>query len=71
MYYALLDLQNGGYMHTGCNTTSRKELLDHLKDYIGDDLDDETDINTLTLTDICEMWEFEIVTSDKKFREEW
>jgi hypothetical protein len=71
MYYALADLQCGGLMHTGRNTTSEDELLDHIKSYIEPDIDEEDDFENWALSDICEIWQFEVVTQKTKFNEEF
>lgn len=69
-YYALEDLQyKGQLMHTGRNTNNKKQLLNAVKMYIEPDLDPEEDIDSMTLADICEIWQFDVVYQNNKFKE--
>lgn len=68
-YYALEDLQGGGLMHTGRNSTSKTQLLEAIKEYIKPDITEEDDIENFSLNDVCEIWQFELVSQSTKFKE--
>lgn len=71
-YYRLADFQCGGYLHTGYNCTSLKDVKDELFDYIEPDLDDEDPFNTREKFDeyfetVLEVWQLELERSKVKF----
>ena len=70
MYYALFDKQTGQHLHTGYNAESKKELVADYISYKSVDVDEEVDINKLSVKEvinIIEADEFVIETSKKKF----
>lgn len=71
-YYRLLCLQNGNYMATGYNATSKEELRQDILGYIENDTDEE-DFKLWqksTLNDLCEAWSFEVESSSTKYKEQ-
>lgn len=80
-YYRLLCLQGTGYMATGYNTTSEKELTEHYASYKSNDWDDTGDESNETMHEIWDKMtleekidfirndEFEIETSNEPFDE--
>lgn len=75
-YYRLLCLQNGNYMATGYNTTSKEELFDEYASYKSNDWDEDEQLKVWNeeMTD-DQKWdfilddEFEIEESETLFEE--
>jgi hypothetical protein len=68
-YYQLWCLQNHRYMASGSNSKSLRELKAGLVSYISNDYNendpDWKKIKRMSVEDICEMWQFEIQTTDE------
>jgi len=74
MYYRLYDTQCNRYMATGCNTRSKKELVEHYLSYKSVDFEEEdilhySKLPIKELITMIESDEFEIEKSKTKFEE--
>lgn len=69
-YFRVADTQTGGYLHTGYNATSRKELNECLKSYFSIDWDHQEDGNPDTIDFIkhAESVGFYVEESELPFR---
>lgn len=75
-YMAIIDKQNGGFMHTGRNTTTLNELKGALLEYYGSDHPDIDDgdglvgldkLSTMTVDELLDYGEFELESSNIPF----
>ncbi|MDD5354940.1 MAG: hypothetical protein PHY56_00125 [Candidatus Omnitrophica bacterium] len=73
MYYSVWCLQNKDYMHTGRNSTSLKQAICDIFEYLITDFDEEeNDYKNFTLKDkkeYCEEFEFRFKKHTKKIPE--
>lgn len=74
-YFALWDNQNGGYMHSGRNDTSLKELKESLLSYLNGEIGDGSpeDValgDKMDAYELAELADFSIVTSNTRFEED-
>ena len=71
-YYALHDLQNvGNLMATGRNTTNLIDLKKELLNYIDPDIDDLNHYAKLSVKELANMWDFEILSQSTMFPENY
>jgi len=71
-YYALHDLQNvGNLMATGRNTTNLIDLKKELLNYIEPDIDDLNHYAKLSVKELANMWDFEILSQSTMFPENY
>ena len=69
-YYRLYDKQNGRYMATGHNCTSKKQVKEQLWDYFEPDREEifeTSDSNDISLKLLLEVGEFILEKSKTKF----
>ena len=75
MYYRLIDNECGGYMATGYNAESEKELANAYKELMIEGSDNATSIKRLSIKDTLKLIEsngLEIEKSETKFdTDEW
>lgn len=78
-YLALVDLQNGGFMATGLNTTTLNELKTDLLEYYGSDhpaIDDGEGavgldkLQSMTAHELADYGDFAIESSNRPFNED-